>query len=316
MPRLRRMVVSCIISCLLAGCGCPNTDLPEQKSTEKCVLERFIVSRDNSYILLPLVIKGKKYDFILDTGAGLTVYDESLRYLLDKPVQQNIMLTPHGDFLAALFLSPPARLGHFGLRAMSPVLCLDLAAFRDYCSKDVYGLLGMDFLRGQVLRIDFDRSEVTFLQSADNDSGVRFPLTFHNYIPEVQLTIPGLPQQESFQVDTGFASLGSGSIRADVFDALAKRGILKLAGQTTALTLSGPRNISKGFVENIGFGPFRHKKLLFTRTLNANYLGIEYWSRYVVTFDFPNKALYLKESRQFDRKEKEKGEKEKGDSVE
>lgn len=45
-------------------------------------------------------------------------------------------------------------------------------------------------------------------------------------------------------------------------------------------------------------GEFRQRGLIFDEG-TANYLGVSYLARYLVTFDFPGKKLYLKRGAQF-----------------
>jgi S1-C subfamily serine protease len=57
-----------------------------------------------------------------------------------------------------------------------------------------------------------------------------------------------------------------------------------------------------GDLDNISLGKYRHEKLTFDES-NRNILGLNYWSRYVVTFDFPNSVIYLKKGRRFNEPE-------------
>lgn len=251
--------------------------------------------------MLPLEIQGKKYPFVLDTGATVTVYDTSLRSLLGEAIQSATLHTPDGEMQVTAYSSPPAKLGHLDLPRMSPVFCMDLGQFRELCSREIYGLLGMDFLEKYVFQLDFDRSEVTFLRSVGSDSGLRVPITFHNRVPQVRMTLPGLHEQEFFKLDTGYAGIGNGDLHAELFDSLAERGFLNPAGQVESVTTSGSEIVRKGRLLELSLGHFRHKQLLFSRGNKANSLNINYWSRYVVTFDMPNRAIYLKKGGQFDR---------------
>lgn len=299
MPSLTRIIAFFVFP-LLAGCACPSPEPPGQTSKQEHVLEQFNIPRGILY-MLPVKIQGKIYPFVLDTGATVTVYDTVLRPLLGEVFLSATLHTPDGEMQVPAFSSPPAKLGHLDLPRMSPVFCMDLGQFRELCSREIYGLLGMDFLGKHVFRVDSDRGEVTFLQSADSDSGLRVPITFHNRVPQVQMTLPGLDEQECFKLDTGYAGIGNGDLRADLFDSLVERGILKPAGQVESVTTSGSEIVRKGRLVEISLGHFRHKQLLFSRGKKANSLNINYWSRYVVTFDMPDGAIYLKQGGQFDR---------------
>jgi hypothetical protein len=302
MTSLPRTIVLCLVLTLLAGCDCPNAGFSGQISTRDPLLGNFKLSRHSLLVQLPVVIHGREYPFLIDTGSTTSVYDTSIRSFLSEPVQSFTLHIPEGDIPLTSYSSAAARIGNYNLPTLSQVLCLDLERFREISGEKIYGLLGMDFLRGQVFRIDFDRGEVSFLRSAGSDSGVRMPVTFDYYsTPQAQITIPGLPGPEIFQIDTGDFGIGDGHLRARVFDFLAERGILKLGGHVRSETLAGSGIRKVGQVAEISLGCFRHKNLLFSRRSRVNSLGINYWSRYVVTFDFPNGTIYLKKGRQFDR---------------
>jgi hypothetical protein len=84
-------IALCLALALLAGRAPSSTDLPEQASDREAVLERFKLSRDSKILLLPVEVQGKKYSFVLDTGATTTVYDTSLRSILGDPVLSGTM---------------------------------------------------------------------------------------------------------------------------------------------------------------------------------------------------------------------------------
>jgi hypothetical protein len=179
---------------------------------------------------------------------------------------------------------------------------------RELFKAEIYGALGMDFLKQHAIRIDFDRAEVTFLQSVGSDPGVRIPVTFEHNVPQVEVKIPGLKKREKFLVDTGHVG-SDGCLRAELFDALAKRGLLTPAGGRTFETASGFGSVRDGRVEVISLGRIRHKNLLFVRA-KLSTLSLYYWAEYkVVTFDFANEAIYLKNRCQPDHPDEEKEEK-------
>lgn len=289
----------CLALCLFTECEFLNAKFPEQATIREHLLERFNLSRDSHFVLLPVEIQGRKTPFILDTGATLTTYDASLRSFLSGPVQRQAnVYTPNGEISAAIYSSPPAQLGHLNLPSKAPVLCLDLR-LRGCFGDTICGFLGMDFLGGHVFRIDFDSGEVTFLRSTDSDSSVRIPITFRDGLPQVQARIPGLPKSEVFTIDTGSAAKDEGSLRAEVFDSLSRQGILKPAGHRLSVTVSGSGHVRQGRLQEFSLGCFRHRQLLFARSSKYSHLGINYLSRYVATFDCPNGAIYLKEGRHF-----------------
>jgi hypothetical protein len=270
-----------------------NAELSENTSRRETVLERFQLSKESKILLLPVDINGKKYSFVLDTGSTITFYDTALRSVLGDPVRSGTIHTPTGEKSTILFRPPAAKVRRFNLPTKSYVACVDLGKWRELLKEEIYGVLGMDFLIEHVFCIDFGRAEVTFLRSLGPDPGVRIPITFEDNVPRVEVTFPGQKEREKCVVDTGYIGT-DGNLRSVLFDDLVKRGFVTLVGQSKSETISGSGNTKRGRVETISLGNFRHNNLLFARSKLSN-LSLYYWAEYgVVTFDFPNKTMYLK----------------------
>lgn len=301
MPLFFRIVSLSFTYILLFGFASPCAQLSEQEVDREIVLEVFKVSRVSKHILLPIDIKGKRYHFFLDTAATITGYDTSLRSLLGDFGRSAVLHTIDGEKRIPLFRPPSARLGHLDLPTDKPVLCMDLGKLRDLCKEEIHGLLGMDFLKDRVFRINFDRGEVAFLQSVVSRPGVRIPINSEHFdVPQVKMTIPGFQKQENFLVDTGLVGNDSGCLRAEIFDAIAEQHLLTHAGRSRSETILGSGSAQQGLVKAVSLGNHCHKNLRFSRA-KVSLLGMNYWSRYIVTFDFPNRAIYLQKGQQFDR---------------
>lgn len=301
-------IIPCFVLSLLIFFIWLDLKFSRQTSTREIALERFNFSRF-SWPLLPVEIQGRKYPFTLDTGASISGFDLSFYSLLGEPVQSKIMLSFESKIITKIFFSPAAKLGHFIFPKRSPVFCGDFKKWLMPSGENVYGVLGMDFLKEQIFQIDFDRREVTFLRTVGLDPGVRIPILLDDAgIPQVQLRIPGLMRPEAFQIDTGDIGVSDGVLRTELFDYLCKQRKLKAVGNGKSFRLSSASGIVKvdgvyenslGCVDDISIGPFRHHNLLFRRLSQESSLGIEFWSRYKVTFDFPNGAIYLKRGCEF-----------------
>jgi hypothetical protein len=144
----------------------------------------------------------------------------------------------------------------------------------------------MDVLAKHVFRIDPDRGEVVFLQSASSDSGRRLPVTFQDNVPWVKAQIAGIDEPRLFMVDTGcIPGGGTGLIQAETFETLSIQGKIKPDGRTLGHSLSGMTQRRRGRVGELSVGNYRHIELIFNTSVR-NILGVNYWSRYVATFDF------------------------------
>jgi hypothetical protein len=249
------------------------------------------------------MVQGKRYHFALDTGSSHSCYDTSFRSLLGDPIRTKTTIwTPDRDITGPVFRSPAAKLGKLELPTDSEAYCLDFSRLRELYGREIDGLIGMDFLKDYVIRIDFDRGEVTFLRSVGANPGHRMPITFQGNYPHVMVEASGLVGQGRFLIDTGSAGFGSGSLQREAFDILARLGKLRLAGESKPESFAVPHVARVGHVERIWLGHFNHEKLQFSES-RKNILGLNYWARYVVTFDFPNSAIYLKEGRRFNQPE-------------
>jgi hypothetical protein len=292
---MARIVVLCVAA-VAAACYAALAGPPQAEE----VLERFAFSKDAGAVLVPVDVKGKKYSFLLDTGASGTAYDSSLAVLLGKQVgTEEVSALGGGAVRLPRHAAPDAWLGRLKLPTAATVFVTDLRPFRESSGEDIYGILGMDFLRGQVFRIDPDRSEVVFLPSAGPNPGRRVAVAFDENAACVEAHMAGSGWSHWFLVDTGAAGFGSGDLREEVYGILDKGGNLQGAGTVLTDSLAGRTTRRQGRLTEMTVAGHRHTKLLFTES-KTSVLGLGYWWRYVVTFDFPDKALYLKKARGYE----------------
>lgn len=290
-----RIVVFSLGLALTGSAAGAKADPPASET----ILERFKLAKGGAIVLIPIDLKGKIYPFALDTGCSGGVYDTTLAPFLGEAVSTQEARTSDGVIRVPLYAPPDAKLGRLSLRTDFPVITSDLSRLRDALGEEVYGCVGMDFLSQYVFRLDPDRGEVVFLRSPGPAPGERLPLTLKNNVPFVKVQISGLTDPELFLVDTGAASGGgTGLLRTEVYDALTKHGKIKPIDTALAVSLSGPSVRRRGRAAEIELAGNRHSDLIFTAS-GRNHLGLNYWSRYVATFDFAEGAVYLKRSTRF-----------------
>lgn len=285
------------------------------QSELQLILERYKIATDGDLLLVPIELKRKHYSFLLDTGCTTTTYDTCFRSLLGEPINTEVATIGGNSVTIPVFRSPKIMVGKLTLPSGSECSCVDLSRIREVSGQEIYGLLGMDFLRKHVIRIDFDRGELTFLTNVAPNAGQRIPIIFQGNSPYVRLEISGWPKPRSilvgndisvspgqgwFHVDTGDNT--SGDIKDVFFSALVERGFLKVEGKSPVFTIAGKKTSRFGRIKATKLADFQHGNLRFGES-DKNVLGLDYWSRYVVTFDFPNGALYLKKGNQFNKDE-------------
>jgi hypothetical protein len=270
---------------------------PDKATPQDRVIARFSVANDGDLLLVPVQVGGKCYSFWLDTGTTVTIYDSSLCHLLGKPIRREELRTPQGKVETEIFNSPQAKLGPFSLCSGEEVACFDLKQVREYSGCDVWGIVGMDFLSQHIFRLDPDRGELVFLGTSGPNAGELLRVSVMDSVPYVEASLQGLDAPEQFRVDTGMQ--GEGTVRQTVYYSLAKNGAINGIEDTAVFTLSGIQEHRNGHLKSITVGRHRHANLIFNDG-GIGILGLDYWLRYVVTFDFPENKLYLKPSRHYD----------------
>lgn len=285
------------LSMLFAAPTVRAVELPVQIKTES-IRERFAIARKGDAILVPVTIGRKEHLFLLDTGCSNTIFDSSL-LLPGDPKQSVVVATPSGPINADLYDPPEGSVRSLSFRGLKLVGKKDLARLREIIGQPIDGILGMDFLSGHIVHVDFDAGVLLFLKSIPKQPGKRVPLFFdQGNVPAVRADLAGAGEL-CFTLDTGCIGPGSGSIYTDDLHELMRTGHLRHVGSLTSSTLHGSKEkrICRG--RSLMLSEFSLESPIFDEDAEANRLGLTYLSRYAVTFDFPGKTAYLREGKCF-----------------
>ncbi len=260
-------------------------------------LAEFPIFPDGDVLLLPVQFEGKRYQFMLDTGSTYTIYDSTFRARLGDPLDEVPTVTPNGTIRLPLFDAPEASVGKMSLRTRQPVMCTDLKLVREVSGHPIMGVVGLDFLRQHRLRIDFDAGKVAFLDSLEAEPGISIPLmVLHNHC-FVKASAAG--EEVKFMIDTGRGGYVSGDLDAKLCERLMQVRKIRKVSKGFYTTFAGTSADQTIALNEFGLGPFTHHQLYFC-SKRMNILGLNYLSRYIVTFDFPNQKMYLKKGKRFD----------------
>lgn len=266
------------------------------RSAER-VVAQFSVATDGDLLCLPVSVAGHTYSFVLDTGCDGMVYDSTLRKHLGDPVGTAKL---NGDRLIETFRSVPARLGPIDLQTREPVCCIDLTRVREATGYDVKGIIGMSALSTLAFRVDFDKGRLIVLSDVNPESGEAIRLYFRS--PNKPTVLAALPAVGLTQIciDTGMN--GSLCLMHRMFADLRKSGHIARKKETIGLTVDKVESRIKGTLQNMTLSRFDLEGLS-VHSARRNAIGLAYLSRFVVTFDFPNKTLYLRPGKHFGRPE-------------
>ncbi len=251
-------------------------------------------------MFLPVRLGAQTYQFVVDTGATLNVFDSSLRSQLGTQVDTVTIHATQDTIEMKRYLPPRARIGSLQL-SEGAVLCRDLISFREGTGCDVYGILGMDFLKKWIVTIDFDEGRLDFLSAKTKPipewgESIQFAYAMFDlrYIPA---TVGKKGSRCHFMVDTG--CVHTGSLKDMHFTRFVESGKFRVTGQKRHGSITGIHLVQVGRLSQLRVGGVQHKNLRLSRRASKSALGLGYLRRFRVTIDFPGDHLYLKKGKRF-----------------
>ncbi len=136
--------------------------VPLARAVEPKVLYQQAISSYPLPILLPAQIGGNRYSFILDTGASIDVFDQSLAGLLGFRVSNEKVDSTSGQLNMTFYEQPQVRIGDYELPGKHAGAA-DMAFFRLGLGMDVRGMAGAESFRHAVIELDVDHGVMRVL---------------------------------------------------------------------------------------------------------------------------------------------------------
>lgn len=273
------------VSLIATGCAVtPKRNLGEV--AKQNVLAEFPISGNGGPILLPGEVGSKECLFLLDTGALRTCLDPSLRHELEDEACN-------------------VSVGPLAVELSSPVVYHNLKSFSSMAGRSVHGIIGMDFLKKYVVRIDFDKRTISFLRS----TGLQFPRRGEEL--EIEYGSHGLGCRlltgqiidgikVVFLVDTGCTL--TGALDGKTFKKMLSNSKTIKTSEIVAVTAAGTEQLRLARISKLSLGHFDYEQLIFAEwKWNICCLGLRFLSRHLVTFDFPSCKMYLRKGQAFKR---------------
>lgn len=163
-----------------------------------------------SWIVVPVTVEGETGPWILDSGASTSVLDSTYASTLDLEWGDPIRITgATGTTMVPSIALPPLEVAGLTFRGNRSV-ALDLqSVVRHRLGTEVRGILGQDFLREYVTRIDYSAKTVSFHNPNQFEyagGGSVFQESLSGGLFRVPITVDGL-YEGAWAVDTGAGSL-------------------------------------------------------------------------------------------------------------
>ncbi len=160
-----RLSVCVMLAVMWTGVASSRT-LPDSNSMPTApdgVIAEFAIGGHDKPIFVPVVFKGIERNFGLDTGLSHTVFDVAFRGYLGDPVQSGGIATAGDLIQGTLYHAPDAWVGPLDLKQAEAALCYDHRMLSMVVGKRIDGILGMNFLKRYIVRIDFERRKLTLI---------------------------------------------------------------------------------------------------------------------------------------------------------
>ncbi|HXT41558.1 MAG TPA: hypothetical protein VN887_16245 [Candidatus Angelobacter sp.] len=265
-----------IVFSLLLLCSCAT-----ERSSHPHLATEVAINKDAGrggllFIMLRLE-NGEELPFVLDTGSPGTLFDKSLIPKLGKrlPLGRWTVSMPGDKQKSGLYWRPGLYLGNTRLKTGRLVATFNFKQLSDRVGHPIMGILAMDCLRHYCIQLNFQTGKIRFLDSKQLDVanlGRSFPL---------KLSLFG-------QLFTDHASLAGGKS-------------VKLLIDTGR---NGDGAVEKGAINGHDSGWVRLPKCVWggdtytnlTVDTGGNAIGLGFLARHVVTFDFPKRVMYLKQT--------------------
>ncbi len=263
-------------------------------------------------VVIKLRINNKgPFNFIMDTGVGLMVItDPDLMDSVSTPGKRILKLTGcGGDEAYDAYITAPLNVDIPGLTSYNvaaAILKADHFGLSNYAGMPIHGLLGFEFFSNLAVKVDFSDSTLTVYRPNDEllyNKGEKIPITIENHKPYLDANVhlpDGSVKKSKLVIDLGAGHPLSLDNMADSHE-LPKKCI--------------PANLGMGFngpvigfisrINEIELGKYKIKNLIssfpeddslkqrFMEKRDGN-LGVGLLKKFVVVFDYYNKAIYLK----------------------
>ena len=237
---------------------------------------------------------GEEALFLVDTGCSRTTLDSSFEPSLGPCLGKEWVSALEGGIKRAkVFAAPKLYLGNTQLITGDTILTGKAAGPYDCPYK---GILGVDCLSHYCIQMDFAAGRVRFLdphRPKGEDLGSAFPILPPTALSPVPLINMDLSKVGSFRfmVDSGFWN---------VVDVTLTPALMRKASQNKLVTAT---SLFVGFrvfsCDSVVMGGENYKDLLMGEVpikgdQLQGFIGRRFLARHLVTFDFPNRVLYLK----------------------
>ncbi len=259
----------------------------------------------NNHIYADAMVNGKgPYQFIFDTGGVNLVGPATAKALgLESQGDMDVRGAGTSTMKASLTKAKQLKVGDAVVSDQLFVM-MDLNALKSIEGVALPGMVGFETFRRFVTRIDYGKKTITLIDPEHFDAkGAGTPVKFvlNGRIPQIQGSFEGIPAV--FDIDTGSRSsltLNGPFAAEHGLKAKHPKGVQTVAGwgvggpSTGYVTRGASMKLGDVEVKNVVTDINDQKQGAFAGNDYSGNIGGGILKRFVVTFDYHNKVMYLK----------------------
>ncbi len=290
---LKRCTQGTFLSLLLL-CSCATEKSIRSGLPADVALNRDI-ARTGKLIVMLRLEGGEELPFYVDTGSPTTIFDKSLEPKLGQRLADATISNFGAKENGGLYNAPRLYLGDTLLMMTdNGVVTWDCKATSIHIGRPIMGILGMDVLENYCIQLDFAAGKMRFLDPHQLNRaklGNAFPISFSTagqglkdlvrpYVHNVSL-IGGEGADQL--IDTGYpGDAAVKSFRQEIAEHRLREGDV-VHGHNGRIWIS-----------KCGWNNETYTNLLVGE--GASLMGLRFLARHLVTLDFPDRMMYLKQA--------------------
>lgn len=301
MNRIRLLIIISIFF-LLSSCGIHSSyKINKVKNASYTVgvpsQKKYAFEMINNRIVVPVVIQGRKYNFLFDTGASLTIDSELLNEIEYENIAK-IKVHDANEKTESLKFVKLKELKFFDTSFLNQgAIVMDLSnPVRNSCI-NISGIVGASVMKDLIWQIDFEKQSISISNSIEDmeidNHNLKLPFDKNpSHSPIIDVKIDG--HKENLIVDTGSGSTFS---FPKIDTALFSDGkILTAFGIFGGVFGDSPDTVhylSKEIVLDSFVKENWHGVIEVRNDLKEGIVGLGFLKDYLITIDWINQYLYL-----------------------
>jgi hypothetical protein len=284
----------------------PKVELHDYTIADGATKAAFPIEIVNNHIFGKVMVNGKgPYTFIFDTGGHNLVTPQTAEELNLK-MEGAMPGQGVGTAVKDIGITKIDTVGLDGVTLENqPFFVLDFAGSGTE-GYPMEGMIGFEGFRRFVTRIDYGKGKMTLIEPAafdPKDAGTPIPFEMNDQIPQVKGTFEGIPGL--FNIDTGARdeiTLTAPFVAKEGLRAKHPKGVEAVDGWGVGgpargyVTRGGALTLGSVAIPSVVASFSLQKKGAFSDASYAANVGGGVLKRFVVTFDYDHRIMYLKPS--------------------